>query len=169
MDGNVPGVSDLDERERLRPTSCDRFGTCGTGSRCARRRSVRTAVAAVAVLLLPGCGTMPPTVATTPGSTATPVVMATPTYSSLKIEIIIDAQTVQPLDKEMEVERGRPVVLVTHTDHDTALLVRGPGLDRTIAVGRKTTITSSFVALEPGVITIRSDDPVATIATLTVR
>ena len=119
-------------------------------------------------MLLAGCGTMPPAVGITPGSTATPVVMATPTYSSLKIEIIISQQTVNPLDEQIDVECGRPVDLVTHTDHDVTLYVSGPGLNREVAIGRKMTIVTSFVALEPGVITVSIRDPKATIARLTV-
>lgn len=127
------------------------------------------AIAAATTLLLSGCGTAPPPIGITPGSTASPVgPIVSPTDSSLKIEIIIGQQTVSPRDQQIEVERGRPVVLVTHTDHDATLILKGPELDKTVAIGRKMTITSSFVALEPGVITISTNDPAATIARLTV-
>jgi hypothetical protein len=148
-------------RTRSRPSPRRRgWGTRG--------RLAGAATAAAVGLVLTGCGTTPPAIGVTPGSTASPVELPSPTYSSLKIEIVIDQQTVSPLDQQIAVERGRPVVLVTHTDHDTTLVLKGPGLDKKVAVGRKTTITSSFVALQPGVITISTDDPAATIARLTV-
>ncbi len=94
--------------------------------------------------------------------------MSTAPAEALKIEINIDQQTVSPLEKKFEVKRGRSVVLVTRSDHDTTLTVTGPGVDQSDFIGRLTTISTTFVADEPGVVLIRSTNPVATVARLTV-
>ena len=124
---------------------------------------------AAVVVALTGCTTTPP-IGPLPSSTASGPApdMSTPTAEALKIEINIDQKTVSPLEKEYEVQQGRSVVLVTRSDHDTTLTVTGPGVDQRDFIGRLTTISTTFVADEPGVVLIRSTDPVATIARLTV-
>lgn len=124
---------------------------------------------AVVVVALTGCTTAP-AVGPLPGSTVSGPAsdFSTPPAEGLKIEINIDQQTVSPLEEEYEVERGRSVVLVTRSDHDTTLTVTGPGVDQTDFIGRLTTISTTFVTDEPGVVLIRSTDPAATIARLTV-
>ncbi len=59
-------------------------------------------------------------------------------------------------------------VLVTRSDHVTTLTVTGAGVDQTDFIGRLTTISTTFVTDEPGVVLIQSTDPAATIARLTV-
>ena len=125
---------------------------------------------AAVVAALTGCTTAP-AVGPLPGSTVSgpaPDVSSSP-VGGLKIEINIDQQTVSPLEQQYEVTRGQSVVLVTRSDHDTTLTVTGPGVDQSDFIGRLTTISTTFVADEPGVVLIRSTDPVATIARLTVR
>ena len=129
------------------------------------------ATTCAALVALTGC-TAAPAVGPDPGSTinapASPSFSTTPD-AGLKIEINIDQQTVSPLEKEILVERGRYVVLVTRSDHDTSLTVTGPNINRTDFIGRLTTISTTFVADDPGVILVQSTDPAATIARLTVR
>ena len=128
-----------------------------------------TVTLAVAVALA-GCGTTPD-VGVAPGSSVPAESAApapTPTPEAVKIEIMIDAKTVSPYRKAVEVDRGQPVVLVTRSDHDTSLEVTGPGIDRTDFIGRLTTISTTFVADVPGTILVKSTDPAATIARLTV-
>lgn len=85
------------------------------------------------------------------------------------MQINIDQQSVSPLDTKIELGPGRTVVLTTRSDHDTSLTVTGPGINRTEFIGRLTQISTTFVADLPGVIVIKSTDPAATIASLTVR
>ena len=61
------------------------------------------------------------------------------------------------------------VLLVINSDHDVTVRIAGPDLDQSVFVARKTTIPTAFVVDDPGTVTITSDDPAATIATLTVR
>jgi hypothetical protein len=134
---------------------------------------LRTAAAVLTltvITLLTGCGTVGP-VGVTPGSSAEPQLetpSATPPYDALQIDVFIDNQTVQPLEAEYQVPPGKTVVLVSRSDHDVTLTVTGPGIDERVFVARQTTITSSFVLDQPGQVTITTDDPDATIATLTV-
>lgn len=131
------------------------------------------AVLLALAVLLAGCSTAPP-VGQRPGVTVTETPPATPAQpgptraDSLQIDVFIDRQTVTPLNKTFELRKGRSVVLVTRSDHDVTLLVTGPSLDRSVFIGRLTTITTTFVADQQGVITITSSDPQATIATLSV-
>ncbi|GAA1435121.1 hypothetical protein GCM10009616_31350 [Microlunatus lacustris] len=124
---------------------------------------------AAVVVALTGCTTAP-AVGPLPGGTVSAPApgFSSPPAEGLKIEINIDQQTVSPLEKEYEVERGRSVVLVTRSDHDTTLIVTGAGVDQTDFIDRLTTISTTFVADEPGLVLIRSTDPAATIARLTV-
>lgn len=119
---------------------------------------------------LAACGTTP-AVGREPGSTVptgTATSSPSPTRDSLKLAINIDAKTVSPYRKTVELDRGQTVVLVTRSDHDTSLTVTGPGIDRTDFIGRLTTISTTFVADVPGIILVKSTDPAATIARLTV-
>lgn len=88
---------------------------------------------------------------------------------ALKIEIFIDAKSVTPLRKEVDVSKGRTVLLVTRSDHDVSLIVKGPKIDKSTFIARLTTITTTFVANDAGVVTVKSSDPAATIARLVVR
>ena len=127
------------------------------------------ALTAALVIMAGGC-TTPPPVGPVPGnSVAVPGPdFSTPPAGALKIEINIDQQTVTPLGEEFEVDRGRSVVLLTRSDHDTTLTVSGPGVDQSDFIDRLTTISTTFVVDQPGVVLIRSSDPAATIARLTV-
>lgn len=127
--------------------------------------------ALTALMALAGCSTAP-AVGPVPGSTVSVAASpdsSTPAAEGLKIEINIDQKSVTPLEEKLVVDRGRSVVLVTRSDHDTSLTVTGPGIDRTEFIGRLSTISTAFVVDKPGVVVIRSTDPVATIARLTVR
>lgn len=124
---------------------------------------------AVVVVSLTSCTPAPP-VGPLPGSTVSRPApgFSTPPAEALKIEINIDRQTVSPLEKEYEVERGRSVALLTRSDHDTTLIVTGPGVEERDFIGRLSSISTTFTADEAGVVVIRSSDPEATIARLTV-
>jgi hypothetical protein len=125
----------------------------------------------VAVVALTACGTTP-AVGPVPGNTISAPPSSsftTPPAEGLKIEINIDQKSVTPLDEDYTVDRGQTVVLLTRSDHDTSLTVTGPDISRTTFIGRLTTIPTTFVADDPGVIVVRSTDPAATIARLTVR
>lgn len=120
------------------------------------------------LVLLCGCGVTGP-VGPTPGSTLTAEPQtATPTYDGLKIEIFIDAESVTPLDERVEISRGRSVVLQLQSDHDVTVHVKGPQMNRSVFVGRLSTINSTFVVDQPGTVTITCEDPESTIATLVV-
>ena len=123
------------------------------------------------LVALTGCTTtsaIGPVPSSTVNAAASPG-SSTPPAEGLKIEINIDQKTVSPLEQEYQVERGRTVVLVTRSDHDTSLTVTGPGIDRSDFIGRLTTVSTTFVADQPGAILVQSTDPAATIARLTVR
>jgi hypothetical protein len=152
------GVSDLTHPRRKAEVT-----TRNTKSRI---RVALGLMAAAACLF--GCGVTGP-VGPTPGSTvsAEPET-ATPTYDGLMIEIYINAQTVTPVDAEMEIARSRSVALQIQTDHDVTVRVKGPEIDESVFVDRLSTINSTFVVDQPGTVTITCDDPEATIATLTV-
>lgn len=123
----------------------------------------------VTLLLATGCSTAPP-IGPAASSTAevelTPSATTTPSADALKIDLFIDSRSVRPKDADIDIKRGRNVLLVTHTDHDVSITVKGPGIDKTVAVGRLMTIVTAFVANEVGTITVRSTDPAATLVRL---
>lgn len=127
--------------------------------------------AAVALLLLAavGCGTNPPVGPTPGGSSVSTETAATPSADpALKINIVIDNLSVTPSGDKIAIDKDRSVVLVTQTDHDVTLRVRGAGIDQTVFVGRLSTITTTFVVQQSGTVAITSSDPAATIAELRV-
>jgi hypothetical protein len=135
-----------------------------------RRRTLRGSGSAVFIaVLLAGCGTTGP-VGLTPGETtsAASSSSASPAYDSLKIEIFIDAESVRPVNQSAQLDVGQTVSLIMRSDHDVTVHLEGPELDRDLFVDRMATIPYSFVVDQPGIVVITSDDPAATIATLTV-
>ena len=147
----------------------------GSALTASRHRSLSAFAGVTAALTfstgLASCSTAP-AVGPVPGSTVAADASSgpsTPPAEGLKLEINIDQKSVTPLEKELVIDRGRSVVLVTRSDHDTSLTVTGPDIDRTDFIGRLTTISTTFVVDKPGVVVIKSTDPVATIARLTVR
>ncbi|MDN5803164.1 MAG: hypothetical protein L0H26_01030 [Microlunatus sp.] len=154
-----------DAQEVPEPMAHDASSAVAGPSRVALR-AVALTMMLLGAWLLSGCGTTGP-VGPAPGSTAEPE-SASPSFDGVKIEIFIDAQSVTPVDKQMQIATGRPVMLVIRTDHDVTLHLKGPELDRSVYVEPLSVINSAFVVDQPGTVTITCEDPVATIATLTV-
>lgn len=128
---------------------------------------VAVVVAAVVVAVGSGCETSP-RVGPSPGSS---VEYASPSPSPtnvLKVEVSIDSKSVTPLNKEFTLSLGQVVDLVVRTDHNATLVIEGPEVNQSVFVGRKMTVPATFVARQPGVITVKSKDPAATIARFTV-
>jgi predicted small lipoprotein YifL len=132
------------------------------------RRLARSATAAVIAVLLAACGVTGPVGLTASETPAPETAAPSPSYESLKIDVFIDAESVTPVNKTFQVDLGETVVLVLRSDHDVSVQLRGPELDRSVYVARLSTITSSFVVDRPGTVTITTDDPEATVATLVV-
>ena len=142
----------------------------GSAARLHWRRALRGACSAVVIaVLLAGCGTTGP-VGLTPSETtsAESSSTASPAYNSLKIEIFIDAESVRPVNMSARLDVGQTVSLLMRSDHDATVHLEGPELDKDLFVDRMATIPYSFVVDQPGTVVITSDDPAATIATLTV-
>lgn len=94
---------------------------------------------------------------------------ASPAYNSLKMDIFVDAESVRPVNKSIQLDVGQTVSLLIRSDHDVSVHLEGPELDEDVFVARLATIPFSFVVDRPGTVVITTDDPAATIATLTVE
>ena len=130
-------------------------------------------LSAVVIVAVAGCGVAPPAVGPTPRPTVPigpPTATPTPTESgaAFTMDIFIDARSVTPLRKSVALTRGRTVMLLLHSDHDATVTITGAGFDKSVFVARLSTITSTFVVDEAGLVTIKSTDPVATIAEMMV-
>ncbi len=151
---NIPGAADGGRKVTLLPATL--------------------VVAALASLV--GCQSTPPVGPVPSPSTpvsASPSPISSPSPSAakartFKLEININAHTVSPLRRSVRLQRGQPVDLVIHSDHDGTVTIDGPKLHKKVVVHRLVQIPVTFVANRPGVITIASSDPKATVARLTV-
>ena len=94
---------------------------------------------------------------------------ASSAYNSLKIEVFVDAESVRPVNRSIQLDVGQTVSLLIRSDHDVSVHLEGPELDEDVFVARLATIPFSFVVDRPGTVVITTDDPAATIATLTVE
>ena len=119
------------------------------------------------LLVAAACGTTGP-VGLTPSQTPTATPTPRTTYQAFKLDIHVDAESVTPVNRTYRLKVGKDVILILRSDHDVSVQVTGPELDKKVFVARLATITTTFVVDHPGQVTIRVDDPQATIATLIV-
>lgn len=133
-----------------------------------RVRARLIAIASFAcIALAAGCGMPQPPPQPESMTPATPATQS-PTYDALDLDISIYADGVHPSGKTYTLDQGDTVVLVSRSDHDVWLTVRGAGLDKRVFVDSLAAITTSFVVDQPGVVTIETEDPSIVVATLTV-
>lgn len=140
------------------------------GPRCSRTRVAAACLVLLTGVLLGGCGTTDPTPTAPDPAQQAPTVSPSPSASTaaFHLEIVIYAWDVAPSDRTFQLDRDQTVVLVTNSDHDVTMTVRGNGIEKDVFVARNTTVVTSFVASQSGKITISSTEPQAIIATLVV-
>lgn len=159
---------------RMQTTNNPHHSRLRATSRPWRRLSIVAAGSLAALIFPTGCAP-DPTFGPTPKpsapftaapSTANSHPAARPSDPNLyKLNVIINARTVTPLRRSVHLARGRTVVLTLHSDHDLKITIDGPGIDRSVYIDRsEPTVPASFVANHPGVITVASTSPEATIA-----
>ncbi len=120
------------------------------------------------LMLAAACGTTGP-VGLTPSQTPTARPTPRTTYQAFKLDVFVDAESVTPVNRTFRLEVGSNVILTLRSDHDVSVQITGPELDNSVFVARLSTITTSFVVDHPGKVTISTDDPQATIATLIIE
>lgn len=144
----------------------------------ARRSALRVVLVAATVSAVCGCGSTPsvgpvphpssPATASPASAFPAPSPSSSTDTAGYKLDINVSAQTVSPLRRSVHLQRGRPVVLAIHSDHDVTITIDGPAIHKDVFVDRLADIPATFVPRRTGVVVIASTDPKATVARLIV-